>query len=311
MSDGDGGGVMTVRLVEFEDPTHRANVIVTKTTTWDLFVQKVKERLGYLTIDTITNEDGDAVESLEDLEHRGTCFVQGQSYAKLKRLHNAYQNRTVTEGGKVETTSAELAALMDNVELAIDAAVVDAKLAEEEEEGIHLRAGQFRARFFSSSLGIGLEPGEGNIGAIVSEPPEPGMDGSGADSEDLEEDEKNPVCVEDTLIYVEDASVAGLSFEDVVVVIKSASPPRSLIFERARTITLSRITKPRGCPGSFTGSWASGCSAAAAAPGLLLSAERRWWPGATLQVPRAASHCSLVIGMVQGAAERICSIRSA
>lgn len=229
---------MTVRLVEFEDPTHRANVIVTKTTTWDLFVQKVKERLGYLTIDAITNEDGDAVESLEDLEHRGTCFVQGQSYAKLKRLHNAYQNRTVTEGGKVETTSTELAALMDNVELAIDAAVVEAKLAEEEEEGIHLRAGQFRARFFSSSLGIGLEPGEGNIGAIVSEPPEPGMDGSGADSEDLEEGEKNPVCVEDTLIYVEDASVAGLSFEDVVVVIKSASPPRSLIFERARTITL-------------------------------------------------------------------------
>ena len=231
--------VITVKLVEFEDRTHRANVIVTKGTTWDMFTTKVKERLGYLKIDSMENEDGDPVQSLEDLEHRGTVYVQGQSYAKLKRLHNAYQNRTVADDGKVETTSKELAALMDDVELAIDRTVAAAKAAEEEAYGsLQLRVGQFRARFFGSSIGIGLEPGENNIGAIVSIPPEPGADGSGASAEDAEEDERMPVCAEDTLIYVEDAGVAGIPFEDAINAVRAARAPRALVFERARTVTL-------------------------------------------------------------------------
>ncbi len=46
------------------------------------------------------------------------------------------------------------------------------------------------------------------------------------------------MCAEDALIYVEDYSVAGLPFEDVVNVVRAARPPRTLVFERARTITL-------------------------------------------------------------------------
>ncbi len=187
--------VMTVKLVEYEDRTHRANVIVTRGTTWDMFMTKVKERLGYLRIEGIENEDGDPVESLVDLEHKSTCYVKGQSYAKLRRLQRAYQSRTVTEAGNVETTSEELATLMENVEVVVvgekEATASTSNAVEDDAEGSmqQLRAGQFRASFYRATLGIGLEPGEKNVGAVVSDAPERGADGSGSYSEDADEDE--------------------------------------------------------------------------------------------------------------------------